>query len=77
MKILYSKIKGFLKKYPRSVVVLDDLNFSMQSMAKDRTLDFLRRLVDISTTSDDLAFIPINLDAFDTKSKLFSYLMKK
>ena len=66
---MYSEIKGFFKKYPRSVVVLDGFEFLYAIHGKDRTLDFLRRLVDISTTSDDLAFIPINLDAFDTKSR--------
>ena len=69
LEILYSEIKGFFKKYPRSVVVLDGFEFLYAIHGKDRTLDFLRRLVDISTTSDDLAFIPINLDAFDTKSR--------
>ena len=55
--------------YPRSVVVLDGFEFLYAIHGKDRALDFLRRLVDIATTSDDLAMIPINLDAFDSRSR--------
>ena len=51
------------------MVVLDGFVFLYAIHGKDRTIDFLRRLVDISTTSDDLAFIPINLEAFDKKSR--------
>ncbi len=69
LEVLYSEIKNFFEKNPRSVVVLDGFEFLYAIHGRDRTLDFLRRLVDISTTSDDLAFIPINLDAFDTRSK--------
>jgi len=69
LELLYSNIKNFFADYPRSVVVLDGFEFLYAIHGKDRTLDFLRRLVDIATTSDDLAFIPINLDAFDSRSK--------
>ncbi|MEE3134183.1 MAG: DUF835 domain-containing protein [Candidatus Thermoplasmatota archaeon] len=69
LEVLYSKIKDFFMNYPRSVVVLDGFEFLYAIHGKDRALDFLRRLVDIATTSDDLALIPINLNAFDPRSK--------
>tara|TARA_B100000945_G_C20424374_1_gene619588 strand:- start:3396 stop:4976 length:1581 start_codon:yes stop_codon:yes gene_type:complete len=69
LEILYSEIKDFFEKTPRSVVVLDGFEFLYAIHGRDRTLDFLRRLVDVSTTSDDLAFIPINLEAFDSRSR--------
>ena len=69
LEVLYSKIKDFFMNYPRSVVVLDGFEFLYAIHGKDRALDFLRRLVDIATTSDDLAMIPINLDAFDSRSR--------
>ena len=69
LEVLYSQIKEFFVTNPRSVVVLDGFEFLHAIHGKDRTLDFLRRLVDIATTSDDLAFIPINLEAFDVRSR--------
>ncbi len=69
LEILYSEIKDFFEKTPRSVVVLDGFEFLYAIHGRDRTLDFLRRLVDVSTTSDDLALIPINLEAFDSRSR--------
>ena len=69
LEVLYSEIKSFFVDNPRSVVVLDGFEFLYAIHGKDRALDFLRRLVDIATTSDDLALIPINLEAFDTRSR--------
>ena len=69
LEVLYSEIKTFFVDNPRSVVVLDGFEFLYAIHGKDRALDFLRRLVDIATTSDDLALIPINLEAFDTRSR--------
>ena len=69
LELLHSNIKEFFADNPRSVVVLDGFEFLYAIHGRDRTLDFLRRLVDIATTCDDLAFIPINLDAFDTRSR--------
>ena len=69
LELLYSKIKVFYEMYNRSVVVIDGFEFLYAIHGKDRALDFLRRLVDISTTSDDIALIPTNLDAFDSRTK--------
>ena len=69
LEVLYSQIKEFFVNNPRSVVVLDGFEFLYAIHGKDRALDFLRRLVDIATTSDDLALIPINLEAFDARSR--------
>tara|TARA_B100001113_G_scaffold333419_1_gene311251 strand:- start:5 stop:1537 length:1533 start_codon:yes stop_codon:yes gene_type:complete len=69
LELLYSEIKQFFENYKRSVIVLDGFEFLYAIHGKDRTLDFLRRLVDISTTSDDIAFIPMNLDVFDIRTK--------
>lgn len=69
LEFLYSEIKQFFEKYNRSVVLLDGLEFLYAIHGRDRTLDFLRRLVDISTTSDDIALIPVNLDVFDSRTQ--------
>ena len=69
LESLYMVIKTHLDTHERSVLVLDGFEFLHAIHGFERVLDFLRRLCDIATTSDDLTLIPIDLDVFDSRQQ--------
>ncbi|MDP6906884.1 MAG: DUF835 domain-containing protein [Candidatus Thalassarchaeaceae archaeon] len=63
------KINDFLFGNTRACIVLDGLEFLSGYHGFNRTLDFIRSLVDTFTTSENLLLMPADLDVWDSRQR--------